>query len=163
MSGLLDTRFKLPIHLVELVLIVAVIAITGARLTLPGLPRTRANTIALGFSAKSIVFISYQLLTEHVKSFRRWKSYKANTIINGLEIVFWGAVVFLLIQANVSVCIGTGCTLSWVIVAIAICLSMLSSYAFLISYFAWRRFRQEPVSEVQFTEMESRGSRSYSK
>ncbi|ROW03117.1 hypothetical protein VMCG_05820 [Cytospora schulzeri] len=161
MSALLDTRFKLPIHVVELVLIVAVLAISGARLTMPGLPRGRANTIALGFSAKSIGFISYQLLTEHVRSFRKWKSYKANTIINGMEIVFWGAVVYLLIQANIKVCVGTGCTLSWVIVALAICLSLLSSYAFLISYVAWRRSRHEPVLEAQHvhTEMESRSTR----
>ncbi|KAK7731772.1 hypothetical protein SLS53_008593 [Cytospora paraplurivora] len=127
MSALLNTRFKLPIHVVELVIIVAVLAISGARLTMPGLPKTRANTIAIGFSAKSIGFISYQLLTEHVRYFRRWQSYKANTIINGLEVVFWGAVVFLLIQANVSVCIGTGCTLSWVVVALSICLRALQS------------------------------------
>ncbi|KAF3764138.1 hypothetical protein M406DRAFT_260275 [Cryphonectria parasitica EP155] len=115
-----DYRYKLPLHCVELFLIVAVIAISGARLTLPGLTRTRANTIALSFSAKSIAFIGYQVVTEHVAQFRRWKSLKAYAIINGLEIVFWGAVVFLLIQANVARCIGTGCTLSWVVVSISI-------------------------------------------
>ncbi|KAJ4419575.1 hypothetical protein N0V82_004878 [Gnomoniopsis sp. IMI 355080] len=139
----LDSRFKLPVHIVELVVIVAVLAISGARLTMPGLPRTRANTIALGFSAKSIVFIAYQLLTEHVARFSRWKSLKANAILNGLEIVFWGAVVFLLIQANVAICIGTGCTLSWVVVGLAISLSSLSTYAFAISFLAFRKFREE--------------------
>ncbi|KAJ4397799.1 hypothetical protein N0V93_002036 [Gnomoniopsis smithogilvyi] len=143
MAAFLDTRFKLPVHIVELVIIVAVLAISGARLTMPGLPRTRANTIALGFSAKSIAFIAYQLLSEHVARFSRWKSLKAYAILNGLEIVFWGAVVFLLIQANIQVCIGTGCILSWVVVGLAISLSTLSTYAFAISFLAFRRSREE--------------------
>lgn len=48
--GLLDYRFKLPLHIVELILIIAVCAISTARLFLPGVTtKTRANTIALGF------------------------------------------------------------------------------------------------------------------
>lgn len=48
--GLLDYRFKLPLHIVELVLIIAVCAISTVRLFLPGVTtKTRANTIALGF------------------------------------------------------------------------------------------------------------------
>lgn len=76
----------------------------------------------LSQSAKSINFIFYQLLTDHVQRLRRWRSLKAYTIINGLEIVFWAAVVFLLIQANISVCVGVGCTLSWVVVGMSISL-----------------------------------------
>ncbi|KAJ0117495.1 cytochrome p450 [Diaporthe amygdali] len=140
--GLFDYRFKLPVHLVELVLIIGVCSISTARLFLPGVnTRTRANTIALGFSAKSINFILYQLLTEHVQRLRRWRSLKAYSIINGLEVVFWAAVVFLLIQANISVCVGVGCTLSWVVVGMSICLSMLSAYAFGIAFFAFREMR----------------------
>lgn len=48
--GLFDYRFKLPLHIVELILIIAVCAISTARLFLPGVTtKTRANTIALGF------------------------------------------------------------------------------------------------------------------
>lgn len=48
--GLFDYRFKLPLHIVELILIVAVCGISTARLFLPGVTtKTRANTIALGF------------------------------------------------------------------------------------------------------------------
>lgn len=61
MAAFLDPRFKLPVHIVELVVIVAVLAISGARLTMPGLPRTRANTIALGFV--SFLSIFKQILT----------------------------------------------------------------------------------------------------
>lgn len=163
--GFLDYRFKLPLHIVEFILIVAVCAISTARLFLPGVTtRTRANTIALGFvswhipqafldapktdetdpqsrlsqSAKSINFLLYQLLTDHIQRLRRWRSLKAYTILNGLEIVFWAAVVFLLIQANISVCVGVGCTLSWVVVGISISLryamSSHHSILFVLSY-----------------------------
>lgn len=48
--GLFDYRFKLPLHIVELILIIAVCSISTARLFLPGVTtKTRANTIALGF------------------------------------------------------------------------------------------------------------------
>lgn len=73
-------------------------------------------------SAKSINFLLYQLLTEHVQRLRRWRSLKAYSILNGLEVVFWGAVVFLLIQANISRCVAVGCILSWVVVGISISL-----------------------------------------
>lgn len=53
---------------------------------------------------------------------RRWRSLKAYSIINGLEVIFWAAVVFLLIQANINVCVGVGCTLSWVVVGMSISL-----------------------------------------
>ncbi|KKY37743.1 putative cytochrome p450 [Diaporthe ampelina] len=140
--GLFDYRFKLPLHIVELILIIAVCGLSAARLFLPGVAtKTRANTIALGFSAKSINFIFYQLLTDHVQRLRRWRSLKAYTILNGLEIVFWAAVVFLLIQANISVCVGVGCTLSWVVVGLSISLSIFSAYAFCISFVALRQQR----------------------
>ncbi|KAI7776501.1 hypothetical protein LA080_004846 [Diaporthe eres] len=146
--GLFDYRFKLPLHIVELILIVAVCGISTARLFLPGVTtKTRANTIALGFSAKSINFLLYQLLTDHIQRLRRWRSLKAYTIINGLEIVFWAAVVFLLIQANISVCVGVGCTLSWVVVGMSISLSILSAYAFCISYVAFRELRARQAAE----------------
>ncbi|KAH8773824.1 hypothetical protein F5883DRAFT_712611 [Diaporthe sp. PMI_573] len=140
--GLFDYCFKLPLHIVEFILIVGVCAISTARLFLPGVTtRTRANTIALGFSAKSINFLLYQLLTDHVQRLRRWRSLKAYSILNGLEIVFWAAVVFLLIQANISVCVGVGCTLSWVVVGMSISLSILSAWAFVISFLAFREMR----------------------
>lgn len=57
--GLLDYRFKLPLHIVELILIIAVCAISTARLFLPGVTtKTRANTIALGFVSWAPQFFS---------------------------------------------------------------------------------------------------------
>lgn len=146
MAALLSPRYKLWIHVAEIMLIVPVMIITGVRMTLPGTARTRANTIGLAMvcfattkkktavqlggletdsvstsqGAKSLVFIAYQLLSEHVPAFRRWWSLKAYAIINGLEVVFWGAVAVLTIQANIQVCVATSCILGWVVVAIAI-------------------------------------------
>jgi hypothetical protein len=37
-----------------------------------------------------------------------------------MEIVFWLAVVFLLIQANINFCSGLSCTLSWIVVSLGI-------------------------------------------
>lgn len=65
----------------------------------------------------------YQLLTAHVARFKKWHSYKANAILNCLEIVFWAAVAFLLIQANLSRCTGISCTLSWIVVGVAVVIS----------------------------------------
>lgn len=64
----------------------------------------------------------YQLLSEYSRPFKRWHSYKANAIINCLEIVFWGAVAFLVMQANLKRCSGVTCYLSWGVVGIAIVL-----------------------------------------
>lgn len=67
-----------------------------------------------------MIIIFYQILTDHLARFRRWRSLKAYAILNGLEVVFWGAVVFLVIQANIQTCVGIGCTLSWASVGVAI-------------------------------------------
>jgi hypothetical protein len=72
--------------------------------------------------AKSLLFIAYQISTEHVQALRRWQSYKAYWILNALETVFWGAVVFLVMQANLARCVGVGCKLSWAVMAIGIVL-----------------------------------------
>ena len=71
---------------------------------------------------KSQAIILYQILTGHVNRFRKWASLKANTILNGLEIVFWAAVVFLIVQANISRCVGVGCGLSWAVVVLSVML-----------------------------------------
>jgi hypothetical protein len=65
------------------------------------------------------VIILYQLFTEHVSRFHRWASLKAYLILNSLEIVFWAAVVFLVMQANLQMCVGTGCALGWVVIVLA--------------------------------------------
>lgn len=65
------------------------------------------------------MFLLYQLLSEHIAYFQRWASLKAYFIINVLEIVFWSAVVFLVMQANLQLCVGTSCALGWVVVVLS--------------------------------------------
>jgi hypothetical protein len=68
------------------------------------------------------MFIAYQISTEHVQAFRRWQSYKAYWILNALEVVFWAAVTFLVMQANLARCVGVGCRLSWVVMGLSVIL-----------------------------------------
>ncbi|QIW98134.1 hypothetical protein AMS68_003652 [Peltaster fructicola] len=143
----LSHRTKLPIHIVQLFLIVCVIGLSIPRLFMKGQPRTRANTIALGMGAKSIIIISYQLLTEHVRRLQRWASLKAFVILNGLEIVFWAAVVFLVIQGNIQACIEVGCILSWIVVGLSILNTVLVIWVFAIVYMEFRESRRLPVGE----------------
>ena len=67
-----------------------------------------------------MVFILYQILTEHFRPFKRWASLKAYAILNAIEIVTWAAVAFMVIQANTRYCVGTNCILAWIVVVLAI-------------------------------------------
>ena len=71
-------------------------------------------------AAKSIIIIGYQLLVDHVNRFSKYKSPKANLVLNSLEVLFWSAVTFLIMQANMKSCIGIPCILGWVIMGIGI-------------------------------------------
>lgn len=66
-----------------------------------------------------MIIIIYQLLTGHVARFQKWASFKANAILNSLEVVFWAAVLFMVFRANLQSCSGTSCILSWVVVGLA--------------------------------------------
>ncbi|KAJ4331974.1 hypothetical protein N0V95_009767 [Ascochyta clinopodiicola] len=120
------SRFKLRIHILTGILVIIVIGLSIPRLFMKNQPRTRAGTIALGMGAKSLLLLTYMLATEHVSKLRRWHSYKANAIISCLEIVFWGAVAFLVMQANLSRCEGVICYLSWVVVGLAVVIKFVS-------------------------------------
>lgn len=74
-----------------------------------------------------MVIILYQVLSQHTQYFRKWMSFKANLILNSLEIVFWGAVAFLTLQANTQSCQGVTCALGWVIVVLAIIMWLVTS------------------------------------
>ncbi|KAL3426346.1 hypothetical protein PVAG01_03137 [Phlyctema vagabunda] len=141
-------------------MIVAVLAVSGARLLTQNSTRTpssrggRSNTIALSMGAKSLIFVAYQVLTEYVSKFRRWASAKANFILNCIDIVSWAAVVFMGIQANLKMCSGTGCLLSWIVIALGGCLSLLSVVTSYISWGDYRYFRANKVRPGQTATME---------
>ncbi len=74
-----------------------------------------------------MIIISYQILTEHFARFHKWRSIEAYAILNGLEVIFWAAVVFLVIQANIQVCVGIGCTLSLIWVGVSVVITYVLS------------------------------------
>ena len=132
-------QYKLHLHLVQILLttVIMILAVVKLVTLTSTAPRTRSNTIALGMvrhipqprealqltsyqGAKSLVVILYQLCTEHVARLRKYHSYKANLILNSLEIVFWAAVAFLTMQANLKSCSGIGCGLGWAVFVMAI-------------------------------------------
>lgn len=61
--GILSYRFKLPIHVVEFVLIHIILGVSAARLFLPNMPRTRANTMGLGFVSLLFFFTSFLIIS----------------------------------------------------------------------------------------------------
>ncbi|RMJ04640.1 hypothetical protein CDV36_014688 [Fusarium kuroshium] len=97
--------------------------------------------MALGMAAKSLIIILYQILSDHVQAFKKWSSLKAYVILNALEIVFWGAVVFMMIQANIKFCEELSCILSWIVVVLGIVMSTLASYMTIVTWLDFRHFR----------------------
>ncbi|KAJ4391045.1 hypothetical protein N0V93_004659 [Gnomoniopsis smithogilvyi] len=141
MHALLNPRLKLWIHIVEICFILPIIILTIVRLTM-GMSFSGGGRMGLAFGIKSLVFIAYQLLTDHVRALQRWRSLKIYAIINGAEIVFWVAVVYLVAAANIQMtCTGTICALGWVEVVLAIFMTLLSTWVFLICYFDFKQYR----------------------
>ncbi|EYB21881.1 hypothetical protein FG05_11538 [Fusarium graminearum] len=138
MEPFFTLRNKLPLQIVQVILIIAVISLSGARLLLPNRPPGRSTTMGLGMGAKSLIIISYEILSEHVSGLRRWRSLKAYFILNAMEVVFWAAVAFMMIRGNSSVCIGTSCALGWVVFVLAGILSPLAKYLAVVCYLDWR-------------------------
>ncbi|EXK35706.1 hypothetical protein FOMG_08915 [Fusarium oxysporum f. sp. melonis 26406] len=143
MASIFSNRLKLPLHLVELLLIFSVLILSVIRmLKLPkNAPRGRSNTMALGMSAKSLIILLYQLLSEHVQAFKKWSSLKAYVILNALEIVFWAAVAFMMIQANLKFCEGFTCILTWIVCVLGVVMSIVASYLTVITWLDFRHFR----------------------
>ncbi|KAF2123026.1 hypothetical protein BDV96DRAFT_681612 [Lophiotrema nucula] len=154
-NGFFSPRFKLPLHLVQLVMIVTAMGLSVPRLFMKNQPRTRANTIALGMGAKSLIFLLYQLLSEYAPAFKRWHSYKANAIINCLEVVFWGAVAFLVMQANLKRCTGVSCYLSWGVVGLAVVLNISMSYTAAITIREFREYKKRRGERNRIDHVES--------
>ncbi|QKD62216.2 uncharacterized protein FOBCDRAFT_108550, partial [Fusarium oxysporum Fo47] len=143
MASIFSNRLKLPLHLVELLLIFSVLILSVVRmLKLPkNAPRGRSNTMALGMSAKSLIILLYQLLSEHLQAFKKWSSLKAYVILNALEIVFWAAVAFMMIQANLKFCEGFTCILTWIVCVLGVVMSIVASYLTVITWLDFRHFR----------------------
>ncbi|TIA05709.1 hypothetical protein D6C81_10350 [Aureobasidium pullulans] len=140
-SPFFSTSFKNKMHWIQLTLVLTIIILSGVRIAIkPGsMPMTRSDTMAIAMGAKTIVVISYQLLTTHVSSLRRWRSLKAYLILNSLEVVFWLAVVFrlavvfLTAQGMSRFCQGGYCGVSVVMVILAVIVANFSLWTAIVS------------------------------
>ncbi|KAI1251766.1 hypothetical protein MGN70_006335 [Eutypa lata] len=115
--ALFNNRYKLAVHVAEIVLVLIGIVLALVAIFLPGGRFTRAQIMAISIGCKTLVFIAYQLVTTHVARFVRWKSLKAYMILNILEVVFWMGAAVVTVSANRKYCVGTTCILSKVLVA----------------------------------------------
>ncbi|KAI1454919.1 hypothetical protein F4805DRAFT_477205 [Annulohypoxylon moriforme] len=146
-SKYFDSRYKLPVHIVELCLVTVVIILSIVRAAM-GNPQ-RAHIMGIAIGIKSTIFIAYQLLTEHTQKFSRWASKKTNLILNCLDCPFWGAMMFLLFQANITrVCTGTSCAISWVMAGLSIALFFLSHWIAIESYFEYKFYNSKAVPDT---------------
>ncbi|KAF6811842.1 hypothetical protein CMUS01_13181 [Colletotrichum musicola] len=139
-----DPRHKTKVHIAQLVIMLAAVILTIARISMP-VPTTRANMMALTMSIKSVIIIGYQLLTTHKERFRKWASLKANAILNTLEIVFWFVALGLLFQANTRFCTGPSCAISWVVTLLCAVLIVLAFQTSVVSIKEHRHFKNYGV------------------
>ncbi|KAL6362378.1 hypothetical protein LRP88_03657 [Fusarium phalaenopsidis] len=122
-----DPHWKTRVHIGMMVLIVAVIAFTGAR------------------AVKSIVFLIYQLLTDKVDRFRKWRSLKAYAILNTMEIVFWFVVIIITFMGISRFCQGASCAFAWFVALNGFLLMATSFWAAVICWKDHKYFKSTGV------------------
>ncbi|KAH6711514.1 hypothetical protein BKA61DRAFT_577962 [Leptodontidium sp. MPI-SDFR-AT-0119] len=186
MKGSFKTRAQVKLwgHIAALILAATVTGIAVARMLITnsqrkaaastsvtgnGGKRSMSGQIALSMAAKSLLFITYQILAEHTTVFKERP--RVNMILNCIEAVAWPAVVAFTVQGILKKCTGTTCVLSWIIVPLAVTMSMVSALAAFISIGDWQYFKKTGVkaSEVEDTRevklesgrVETRDRRSY--
>ncbi|KAI0096364.1 hypothetical protein GGR51DRAFT_568405 [Nemania sp. FL0031] len=108
-----DHKYKFPVHIVQTIVTIVVTALAIAYFPTPGAVSSRVRIMIPIVGAKSLVIQAYQFLTEYVTQFTKWRSLKANAILNCLEVLFWSAFIGLLFMANIAKCMGPACGLSW--------------------------------------------------
>ncbi|KAI1393309.1 uncharacterized protein F4822DRAFT_8139 [Hypoxylon trugodes] len=135
-----DSRFKFRVHMVQLSMIALVIILSIARIAMRDPPPQRAHTMGIAIGLKSIVFILYQVLTEHTFKFQKWANKKTNFILNCVDIPFWAVMMGLLLSTNAQACVGGSCAVSWILALLAIALLFLTFWAAIASYFEYRYF-----------------------
>ncbi|KAI4863973.1 hypothetical protein F4820DRAFT_354333 [Hypoxylon rubiginosum] len=138
-SAFFDSRFKFGVHIVQVVFITIAIILSIVRISMPLPQRAHIMGIAIGF--KSLVFISYQLLTEHSVKFRKWASAKANFILNVIELPFWGAVMGMVFIANRNSCTGASCGVSWAMAVVGFILFHFAGWTAVVTYNEYRQFK----------------------
>ncbi|KAH8748649.1 hypothetical protein F5883DRAFT_473857 [Diaporthe sp. PMI_573] len=134
-SPVFNPSFMTKVHFIQLLLVVIMISLTGARISVKpsGMPVTRSDTLGIVMGIKTLVVLSYQLTTTHITKFKRWQSLKAYQILNTMEILFWFVVVIITFMGISAYCRNTYCGLSWLAVLIAITLMLLAFWTAVVS------------------------------
>ncbi|KAF7544308.1 hypothetical protein G7Z17_g10058 [Cylindrodendrum hubeiense] len=135
-----DAHYKTKVHIGQIVLVILIIALSGGRVaTKPsGMPTSRSDTIAITMSVKTIVILTYQLVTEHSSRFKKWGSLKAYAILNTMEILFWFVVIILAFMGISTFCQGANCALIWLVALVGF---LLTAAAFWTAVASWHNFR----------------------
>ena len=72
---------------------------------------------------KSLVILSYVILTEKVEKLRRWASLRAYLILSVIEFAFWIALLAITGMSVSKFCDGANCGLGVVVMLLAIALA----------------------------------------
>ncbi|KAF4550878.1 Hypothetical protein D9617_15g042300 [Elsinoe fawcettii] len=141
-------RLTVALQICVLIALIPIMVAGAMSMFTRGTPRNRANTFVLSMAAKSLICIQYEMLTAHVRRFKKWASLKAYAILGGLEVFFWGAAIVLLAMGIIQSCYGKGCTLSYVAIAassVLLCLSLPIAYIVICNYRYFKRTGINPV------------------
>ncbi|KAH8743767.1 hypothetical protein F5883DRAFT_476824 [Diaporthe sp. PMI_573] len=134
-SPFFNPSFMTKMHCIQMLLVIIIISLTGARIAVKPsfLPVTRSDTLGIVMGIKTMVVLSYQLTTTHVTKFKRWQSLKAYQILNTMEIVFWFVVIIIVLMGISKFCQNTYCGLSWLAALIAFTLMLLAFWTAVVS------------------------------
>ncbi|KAH6892631.1 hypothetical protein B0T10DRAFT_458339 [Thelonectria olida] len=112
-----NPKFKFRVHIGQFVLVAVIVALAVAKIvTRPSyMPMNRMDIVGITMGMKTVIVLSYQLLTEHVSGLRKWGSLRAYAILNSLEVVFWAAVIGVTFYGISMICVGISCAFGWLI------------------------------------------------
>ncbi|KAH6654686.1 hypothetical protein BKA67DRAFT_646380 [Truncatella angustata] len=162
-SSYFDGRHKTKIHILQIVLVILMIGLTGGRIaTIPsGRQVSRGDTLGIVMGIKTLVVITYQLVTSHVGRFRKWQSLKAYAVLNSLEVLFWFTVIIISLMGISSYCQGANCGLSWLVVLVATSLLVLAFWTAVVSISDHRHYRSTGTQRQSFTPKENQVDPAY--
>ncbi|KAF3933238.1 hypothetical protein ABW19_dt0202792 [Dactylella cylindrospora] len=145
-----DTRRRLifVIHVIQFALVGLAIILSIVKITLPDVPRSRMDTWVIGVSAKSLVIMSYMVLTERISKLKRYASLKANMVLSIIETVFWIAAFYFTVR-GISQCQKQGCSIGTVLIIAIVLLIVLSVPIVCFCIQDYRFFRKNGYSPQQ--------------
>ncbi|KAM0275037.1 hypothetical protein ACHAQH_007644 [Verticillium albo-atrum] len=139
-----EPHLKLRLHIVEVVLIVIALILTGIYISMVSFI-TRSEIMIIPFSIKSLIIIGYQLLSQHTTRYRKWESLKANMILNFIEPVFWFVVIILKFMGMSRSCTGGSCGVNVVLTLVATAILVLTIQVAAISFLDRKHFKRTGV------------------